>query len=737
MRERPSVSVLNLEQSIHQAMALQDQGRLGAAAKIYKAILKKLPDQFEALHFFGLLRAQQGKFRDAAKLFSAAVRSNPSSHEAHNNLGNTYQKLERFEAAIEAHRAAVALDPRFATAHYNLGLALARLERFDEAIDSYRMSLSLRPGSPQALTNLGTALRALKRDAEAIDCFEEALRIQPNSALALNNLGNVLAAQNRPSEALECYSKAVALDPSSAEIRANLGTAQMSLEDVEAALESYAAALSNEPDLKPALIGRARALRAKKNYAEAIADLDNAKRSGHLDAEGLSLLVRLKREACDWTGLAELENRVVENVRSGISGTHPFGFLAIAENPADQLACGRLFADQNLPKVETPLSTYKPYGHERLKIGYLSADFCEHPTSQLAVGLFEEHDRMRFETFAFSFSPDDGSDLRERVVAAFDHFIDVRDLSSAKAAQKIRDLEIDIAVDMSAYTENTRLDILAHRPAPIQTEFLVFPGTLGSDLIDYMFVDETVAPGEHRSQFAEHLVHLPGSYQVSDAKRAVAEIPSRANLGLPEDGFVFCALNAPYKLTPRFFAIWMALLGEVPGSALWLLGGHHEVESNLKQEAEAAGVAPERLVFAGRLAASDHMARLRQADLFLDCLPYGGHTTANEALFMGLPVLTRMGEAFAGRVAASLLNALGLPELVTTSDDDYRETALRLAREPAALTALRERLAASGADAELFDAARFARHMEAAFVEMQRRLENGQTPAPFNVADIM
>jgi predicted O-linked N-acetylglucosamine transferase (SPINDLY family) len=734
MKHKTSVQVLNLQQSIEQAMALQQQGNLRRAARIYKAILKQLPDQFEALHFLGVLRAQQNKFKDAAKLFAAATKSDPSSFEAHNNLGNAYQKLGRHDDAIACHRKAIELDPKFATAHYNLGLAHMALEQFDEAAANYATCLEIRPDIPQVLNNLGSALRALRRVDEAIDCYQKAIDLKPDFAEAHNNLGNALRMLNRDGDAVEAYRKAIGLEPDSAELHINLGGAMFGSNEVAQAEASYRTALELEPENTRAVGGLGHALIYLNRHDEAIALLRAADHKGQLDGEGIAQLTRAQKEACDWHGLEVLEERVRENVRRGVPGASPVAFLSMSESPADQLRCGRQFAERKIATPPEPLWTGERYDHDRLKIAYLSADFHNHATSQLMIEQFECHDQSRFETFAFSFGVDDQSDLRKRLENAFDHFIDVRELTSLQAAQKLRDLEIDIAIDLSGYSAFTRLDILSHRPAPVQAEYLVYPGTLGVDFIDYVFVDRTVVPTEHRQFFSEQPVYLPGCYMVSDAKRPVAQkTPSRKALGLPEDGFVFCCFNNSYKFTPRFFDIWARVLKNVPGSALWLLGGNRLVDSNLREAALARGLDGERLVLAPRVPVPEHMARMRQADLFLDCLPYGAHTTANEALWMGLPVLTIMGKTFAGRVAASHLQTIGLPELITDSEKDYEELAVRLATEPDLLSELKERLALKRQSSPLFDAELFTRQVEAAYGEMRRRSACGEARAALSV----
>jgi protein O-GlcNAc transferase len=363
--------------------------------------------------------------------------------------------------------------------------------------------------------------------------------------------------------------------------------------------------------------------------------------------------------------------------------------------------------------------------------------FRVHPLSFLTAGLFERHDRARFETIAVSLGPDTPTPIRSRVQAAFERFIDVRPSTDREVARMLVEWEVDIAVDLNGFTANARTGIFGLRPAPVQVSYLGYPATMGAPYIDYIVADDEVIPPEHRPYYTEKIVYLPDTYQVSDCDRRIAErTPTRAELGLPEQGFVFCCFNNNYKITPTMFDGWMRLLAKVEGSVLWLFEGNAAVSRNLRREAAARGIAPERLVFAQRVALDEHLARHRRADLFLDTLPYNAHTTANDALWAGLPVLTCRGTTFAGRVAASLLRAIGLPELITGSLPEYEALALQLATDSALLAGIRDRLARHRDRYPLFDTDRFRRHLEAAYVEMWERYQRAEPPASFAVAPL-
>jgi protein O-GlcNAc transferase len=408
--------------------------------------------------------------------------------------------------------------------------------------------------------------------------------------------------------------------------------------------------------------------------------------------------------------------------------------LAISASPAVQLRAAEIFTADQCPPAERSIWRGEIYRHDRIRIAYLSADFQNHPTAYLAAGWFEAHDRSRFETIAVSFGPDTNDDMRQRLRGVFERFIDAQSLTNRQIAERLRALEIDIAVDLKGYTTNSRAGIFALRPAPIQVGYLGYPGTMAASYMDYILADEVVIPSDHAPFYTEKIVWLPGTYQVNDRARRISDqTPSRAELSLPDEGFVFCCFNNSYKIRPAIFDIWMRLLRQVEGSVLWLFEENGSAAQNLRLEAERRGVAPERLVFAPHVPAAEHLARHRHADLTLDTLPYNAHTTASDSLWAGVPVLTCLGTTFAGRVAASLLKAIGLPELITTSLEDYEALALRIAREPDLRAALKQKLARNRDTFPLFDTARFTRHTEAAYTTMWERHQRGEPPQSFAV----
>jgi predicted O-linked N-acetylglucosamine transferase (SPINDLY family) len=433
---------------------------------------------------------------------------------------------------------------------------------------------------------------------------------------------------------------------------------------------------------------------------------------------------------CDWRRFSEDIAAIAQGLHEGKRIVNPFINVQLSQSMADQLQCARIWTAHEAPVSPTPLWRGERYSHGKIRIAYVSADFHAHATSALMAGVFEQHDRSRFETVAISFGPDDRSAMRARVMGAFDRFIDVQTKSDGEIAQTLRQMEIDIAVDLKGYTKQNRSRIFAHRAAPIQVNYLGYPGTMGAPYIDYIIADRIVVPDEHRAYFDERVVYLPDTYQCNDSKRPLMSAAlSRKAAGLPDHAFVYCCFNNNYKIVPAIFSVWMRLLRGVEGSVLWLLEDTPEALANLRREAEAAGVSGTRIVAAQRTSGEEHLARHCLADLFLDTQPYGAHTTASDALWMGLPVLTVLGPTFASRVAASLLHAAGAPELIAPSLHDYEQAALRFAREPQALAALKAKLVHNRGESTLFDTTRFTRNLESAYAAMWQRHQQGAAPA--------
>jgi predicted O-linked N-acetylglucosamine transferase (SPINDLY family) len=584
------------------------------------------------------------------------------------------------------------------------------------------------------LNNLGLSLQAQGRLDEAAKCLGEAVEREPTLAQGHANLGDVLRLQHRFADALGAYTRALELSPSVAQLWLNLGVCQHRTGALSAARESFERALALEPDAPDALVNLAASLTAESQYAQALPLLRKALQLRPEDAQAQSTLLYVQQHTCDWNELEQgVERARVLLGRPDAPVVSPHGLLALPFTPAELLTAARHWVRRQVG-APSPLPPAQPSLVEgRLRIAYLGSDFRTHALANLLSEVIETHDRSRFEVFGYSFGPDDRSPARARFARAFDRFVDIRAESSEATAQRIRDDRIGVLFDTGGYVLNARSEIFALRPAPIQINAIGFPGTLGAPWYDYILGDAFVTPPEQQPHFAERFMLLPHCYLPGDGKRTIDAAPTREQCGLPDAGFVFCCFNASYKILPDMFATWMRLLAELPGSVLWLLETNAQASANLRGEAHARGIVPERLVFAPRVPVAQHLARHAVADLFLDTFPCNAHTTANDALFAGLPVVTCSGETFASRVSGSQLMAMGLPELVTHSQAAYQALALELARQPERLARCRERVRSGRETSPLFDAGGYTRALEgllfAAWEARVREANDGESPA--------
>lgn len=593
-----------------------------------------------------------------------------------------------------------------------------------------------------------TLLDGLARSIEAAPFESPSLTIQsahaaatralthnPNDAAAWRNLGHPLSKLKRHDEAIVCYDRAIALVPDDPGGWMDRGIATVNMGRPGPALIYIDKALALDSEDPIAWTYRAHALSALERVAEAVEASDRALALDPRSAAAARVSTHALLFACDWRRREELKRRITEGVRAGQPVVSPFNHLAISDSEENNLNLARLWA-AGTPQAAEPLWHGERYRHDRIRIAYISTDFRDTLSVNAIAGGFEGHDKTRFETTAISLGPNDGSDTRRRIEAAFSRFIDVQAMSDAQVAAVLRELEIDVAIDLNGYAGNKRPGILARRPAPVQVNYLGFAGTMGMPFVDYIIADSVVIPKEHQIHYSEKVVYLPDTFFPTDRKRRISEhTPRRVDVGLPEAGFIFTCHNTVYKISPEVFDVWMRLLRAVEGSVLWLGATDPLAMANLRREAEDRGVAPERLVFGPWVSRrADHLARLRLADLFLDTLPYNAHTTACDALWAGLPLLTCRGNTFPARVAASLLHAIGLPELVTTSLDEYEDVARMLAQSPERLATIRSKLLHNRDTKPLFDAVRFTRYLESAYTSMWERYQAGAPPVGFAVS---
>jgi protein O-GlcNAc transferase len=728
--------------------ALQEQPGSDATLFNYGAVLKALNRPTEALERFsqalainpgiaetwhsrGTVRHELRRFDEAVDDFAKATELKPGWAQAWLAYGNALCALGRYDEGVAAYDKALALAPNWAAVHCNRGAALLDLQRYAQALASSDRAIALAPDMAVAHSNRAGALAGLKCYAEALASCDRAFALEPNHADGWLVRGNVLIGLARYDDAFAAYERVLAAQPDFAEAWLGRGRVLAELNRYDQALLAYERALALKPQLAEAWFARGDVFAELRRHGDALAAYEKALalKPDLPGAAGACLLAKL--HTCAWTNLPAEIDQLLAVVRDDKLASAPFVLLALPASAADQLQCAKRFVREH--PVFSPVWQGEIYAHDRIRIAYLSSDLRDHAVSHLTVGLFEHHDRSRFEITGLSFGPDDNSAMRQRVRRAFEHFYDMQHKSDDDVAQLMRRLEIDIAVDLNGFTAGNRFKVLARRAAPIQVNYLGYSATMGADCVDYILADSTLIPADQCAFYSERVVWLPGTFQVNDDRRAITErIPTRQECGLPETGFVFCCFNNAFKISPQMFDVWMRLLKEIEGSVLWLRRPDAATADNLRREAERRGVVAARLVFAPPVPLmADHLARHRQADLFLDTLPYNAHTTTSDALWAGLPVLTCCGATFAGRVAASLLMAVGLDELVASSLEDYEALALRLAREPSLLAALRSRLSDNRTSCALFDSARATRNFEAAYTTMWERYQKGETaPQP-------
>src|SRR6516162_3748586 len=718
------------------ALALKGVGRSRQALRALDEVVAKMPANAAAWTNRGLVQIDLGLAEESIASYDRALAIDPRIASAWINRGNALRALDRSAEAVASYDRALELAPN-AEAHCERGNALVELRRLGEALESYANAIHHNPGYLEAYSNRAMALLLLDDAEAAVASCDGAIALKPDYAEAHNYRGNALLKLKRLKEALASYDRAVSIKPDYAEAFNNRGCALFELKRPEEALASCDRAIAIKPDYAEAFYNRGYALLDLKRPEEALASFDRAVsiKPDYFDAVVASMY--WADQMCRWstgTARADLIARCQVPAFNG-SLTHPagpFAFLAMCDDPQLHHDLAKAYVRNKAPLPGSPLWRQRT-AREKIRIGYLSADFQEHPVSFLIAEVIELHDRSRFEIFGISADANDGGEQRRRLEATFDVFIDVSAMTDATLARRIAEAEIDILVDLGGHTKDGRVLALAHQPAPIQVTYLGYPGPTGAPFIDYAIIDANVVPASDAHAYSEKLVYLPDCFLCNDRKRVIADrTPSRAECGLPEDGFVFCCFNNSYKINAPVFDSWMRLLGVVPGSVLWLRADNNSARANLQREATARGVASQRLVFAESVGSnSEHLARHRLADLFIDTLPYNAHTTASDALWVGLPVLTCTGRSFAARVAGSLLHAIGLPELVTGSLPEYEALALRLATHPAELRALRDRLVRNRSTHPLFDTPRWTHHLEAAYLEMWRRHCDGEPPRSF------
>ncbi len=688
-----------------------------------------------------LLRAKLltdlGRYQEALDAIDKLLEIKPSSAEALVGRGNVLFELKRYHEALDAYDRACAANLALPEAWLGRGNTLNELRQYDDSLAAYDRALSLNSQLFGALLGRGNVLNALKRFDAALVAYDRTLAIAPNFAEAWLNRGNVLNTLNRHDEALTAFGRALALRPDLAEAWLGQGNVFFLLKRYQEATYSYDRALAIRPDLLEAQIGRGNVFSVLKQHQEAAKAYAAVLKLAPNHPFTRGHLLYQKLLACDWSGIDGLMEDIEKDLAAGRLSVEPFILQAISNSPATFQRCAELYSQERYPARSAATFQRPTPDRNRLRVGYLSGEFREQATSHLIAGVLENHDRSRFEIYAFDNGWDDRSEIRRRINTAVPEpeMVDIRRLSDAAAVAAIRERQIDILVNLNGYFGEQRMQLFAARVAPLQVNYLGFPGTLGASYMDYIIADRHVIPENHKIFYNEKVAYLPNCYQANDSKRKIAaKLPTRSEFGLPESGFVFCCFNNSYKILPNIFDRWMRILSRVEHGVLWLLTDNHETKANLEREASARNVDPQRVIFAKQLPLAEHLARHAVADLFLDTSPCNAHTTASDALWAGLPLLTCMAESFSGRVAASLLHAIGLPELVTTTLADYERLAVDLALHPKKLAELKNKLANNRLATPLFDTKLITRHLESAYVAMWDRYRAGLKPDHIQIA---
>ena len=680
---------LKLDQALDLARRKTKEGLINEAQSIYDEILTKFPKN---------KRASKGiKSLETKKSVSASYVKDPPQDQLQ-SLINLYNQ-GHLKRAFQQSKLLVTTFPKSATLLNIQGVLLKDLGQLDLSIEVYRKALSIKSDYAEAYNNMGVTLQEQKKLVEAIKAFNKAIAIKPDYAVAYYNMGTALKDQGKLEEAIEACKRALAIKPDYAKALYNMGNSLKDQGKLKEAMASYKKTLSLKPD-----------------YARALAQK-----------------LHLQAQMCEWLAIKE---DLTSLKTLGIAGKSvpPFTILSLEDMPERHRLRSELYAREKFSQKPLPSPAMPSRRPDKLRIGYFSADFGEHPVAYLIAKVLEQHNRDEFEVFGYSLNGNQQVELRQRLMNSFDRFVDVQKLSNKDVARKVRQDGIDIAIDLNGYTQYSRTEIFAYRAAPIQINYLGFPGTTGTDFIDYIVADRHTIPPENKKYFSEKILYLPNTYMPTDNGRELSERHmTRRDMGLPEDAFVFCCFNNNYKITSSEFDIWMRLLNKVEGSVLWLRQSNQWSELNIKKEARRRKVDPARILFAGRVPMAEHLARQRLADLFIDTFSFNAHTTAAEALWTGLPVVTKTGQGFAARVAGSLLNSVGLPELITKNEHDYEMLILELATNPSKLSKIRKKLAANLLEQPLFDTEQYTKHIEDGYQQAYQNYFEGNPPKTITV----
>ncbi len=671
---------------------------------------------------------QGGNFDGADLILKQVLQNDINNADVVFELGVAYAKANRFMEASAVFSCLQPYKNNDARIPYNLGLIYSLQGMHQPALAAYDLALKIQPDDAEVLINKGSTYNDIKNYGLALEALEKATKIRPDIPEAWSNKGIALNNLNLYQESINAYNEAIKLAPGYHEAWSNKSVPLNKLKRFLEASEACDKALSLKPDYAEGWSNKGITLNELKRYDEAIAHYDKALILKPNIDWVFGDLLHTKMQICRWSGLAESLKDISKKVVANEKVINPFSLLALNDDALLHKKSSEIYVQSSYPFNPLLEIIHKHPQGQKIRVGYFSADFRNHPVSFLTAELYELHDKNNFEIIAFSYGVNDKSPMRLRLSQAFNQFIDVSDMSDLEIAELSRNLKIDIAVDLGGYTKDSRTGIFSYRAAPIQTSYIGYLGTMGAEYYDYLFADETIIPIGMQKFYSEKIAYLP-SYQANDRKRIISDREFiRGELGLPETGFVFCCFNNNYKILPSMFDSWMRILNAVEGSILFLYADNEWSKTNLIHEAALRGVDSARLIFGGRIPTDEYLARYRVCDLFLDTFPYNAGTTASDALWTGLPVLTLMGQSFASRMAASLLSAIGLPELIASNQEEYEALAIESAMNPQKLTDIKLKLARNRLTTLLFDAPSFTKNLEAAYIKMYKQRQAGLEP---------
>lgn len=671
------------------------------------------------------------KYNEAISFFNMAIDHNPLYSEVWSNKGVTLHEISQYKDAIIHYDKAIDIKHNNYEAWANKGISLIKIKNNTEAIICFNKALELKPNYYEAFANKGAALHELKQYDQAVEQYDQALKFKADYAFAYSCKACALNSLKQFDDAIICFNKALNLEPNNHEMLSNLGTALHERKLYDESISYYNKALEIKPDFAQALANKAAALLEQKKYNEAVILYEKTfKITDDLDW-AFGDYIHAKMKICKWENLELQINNINSKLNLGKKVITPFPLLGLIDIPEVHTQAAKIYGDQKFPPNDSLGLITKNSNKSKIRIGYFSADFRNHPVSMLTVELFELHNKDKFEIFAFASGENDESLLRKRLIRSFNQFIDIDCMSDYDVAKLSRELQIDIAVDLGGYTADSRLGIFSYRAAPIQISYVGYLGTLNTNYIDYLIADKTLVPKHLSDFYTENIIYLP-SYQCNDTKRYISEMKfSKIDFGMPENSFVFCCFNNNFKILPATFISWMRILKAVENSYLFLFSENEWVESNLRREAVNYGIDSERLIFGKALPVEDYLARYEICDLFLDTFPYNAGTTASDALWTGLPVVTMSGNSFHSRMAASILTALEIPELITFNSKEYESLAIELASNHIKLSSIRKKLVSNSRTTLLFDTEIFTQNLESAYEAVHERSQLDLNPVDF------